>query len=133
MSAYMIDDETYLALYRYLESQEYYQCHAFNSESPKGPGLRQFINELREANNHSVNSRYRENTKLEPITEWNKPVKNTMSDMEAFKTMQSIDYQSCEFEEWPATRAWVGLQEALAHAGYQIITKMKEYSSTAWR
>lgn len=61
--------------------------------------------ELYAANEHSVNVRYRENTKRDDFAYIEPPAWREVSQAQIVTACDCLDYQSCEFEGWPNTSA----------------------------
>jgi len=89
--------------------------------SQESVAMQDIANILKEENIRSVNYRYSEET---PITECDLSVAVSLSHIDAHSLASSLDYQSCEHEEYYGSNAARILQEIREHAAGVVMSSL---------
>ncbi len=93
------------------------------SLDPKYHPLQLIANRIKAANIKSVNYRYNEKTRSTSCDLSQGDPDLAKNPEAVIKLAQSIDYQSCELDNWERTRAYAHLHYIASQAGWKLISE----------
>lgn len=124
MSAFIHDDGSYDAIFATLtHNKELWWYNHYDGT------LLQFVSMLRIWNYRSVNHRYHKNTDPDPYVP--QPAVS-LTPIALFKLLNSIDYQSCEIQEWYNSPEKIELSRIQLRIAEKFIPKNDEYKNAPW-
>lgn len=126
MSAFMHDNETYDSILATLRSKgDTWRYNRYD-----GTPL-EFVTKLREWNDKSVKNRYK-NTDFGVLDEYKPKANRILTDVELYKILSSVEYQSCEIDSWDSSQERLCLTVVQRNLTEDSIRNTPEFQAARW-
>lgn len=91
----------------------------------------EFVTKLREWNDKSVKNRYK-NTDFGVLDEYKPKANRILTDVELYKILSSVEYQSCEIDSWDSSQERLCLTVVQRNLTEDSIRNTPEFQAARW-